>query len=254
MLDQPRLLGLAPHQRRLADARGAGLLGLRLPGDAVEPEAVGEALEAEEPAIHEGDSGDGSHQLLHHLGHDHLAAGRPGGDPGGGVDRLAVDVGGALEQHLAGVQPDAHSQRLGGVTAIVARELALDRDRAAHGAARRVEGEHEAVAEALELVPTVLGDGAPDDLLVDPQAESRDLVTPLGVELGRSLDVGEHDGDDAGRHRIGGRAQRFFPAPPRQTPGPAGYMAAESSGSCIASLAEQRTRRGSSASTTAARP
>jgi hypothetical protein len=135
------------------DAQQARLRLLR-PRDLVEVARLGKSLEWHRPPVHEGQAGDGSGQFLHDPGDEDLAAGGGGGDAGGGVHRLAEEVS-AFIGDLAGVEADPDPELLPGVVPVVPGEPALDGHRAGQRGADRGKGEHEAVAQGLDLSPAV---------------------------------------------------------------------------------------------------
>jgi hypothetical protein len=122
-----------------------------------------------------------------------------------------VGAGEGADEHLAGVDPDPHPQRLGGRLVLdVAGEALLHAQRSSHGTLRVV----------------LVGDGSPEqgedavaEQLVDPTAEGGDVVDQpledavdqplhlLGIEVlgeaGEADDVGEQHGDERGVPRSG---------------------------------------------------
>ncbi len=78
--------------------------------------------------------------------------------------------------------------------------------RRAHGAPCRQKGDHEAIADRVDFASVVLGELRSNDPLVFLDRASGDLVTHTTGQIGRALDVGEHDRDDAGVELVGHRA------------------------------------------------
>src|SRR2546426_882691 len=118
------------------------------------------------------------------------------GDARRNVDRGAEDVTGLLH-HLARVEADADPELALGVLLAVVGDRMLDVERALDAVTRRAEADHEAVAEALDPAPGVLGDLLVDDRLVRPHDLVRGGEASRRQEACRLLDVGEHDGDRA---------------------------------------------------------
>ena len=98
---------------------------------------------------------------------------------------------------LADVQADPDPDRLIGVAGGIGGERPLQRDRAQDRAPDAGEGDHEAVAEGLDLMAPVRGDLAAKDLIVGPDEFAPAQVPELLVERRRFDDVGEHHGDGA---------------------------------------------------------
>ena len=113
------------------------------------------------------------------------------------VDRRAERMAAPLK-HLAHVEPDADADVLRGVLAAVLFQRLVDRDGAGDRLPGREEGDHEAVADRVDLAPAVLGDRLADDAAVALDRLSCDLVAHAMGEVGRAHDVGEHQGEDAG--------------------------------------------------------
>jgi hypothetical protein len=74
--------------------------------------------------------------------------------------------------------------------------LLLHGDGAAHGVGRRGEGDHEPVAQPLDLFSPVGGSGLGEEVVVGPEDALGLLVARSGQELGGPDEVGEEDGDD----------------------------------------------------------
>ena len=114
-----------------------------------------------------------------------------GGDPGRAVD-VAADVALLGEERRAGVHadrapgsgPDASARRCGGC-----------RERGGRGR----EGEEEGVALRVDLDPALGGARVADHAAVLGERLRVGLGAELVQELRRALDVGEEEGDGAGR-------------------------------------------------------
>jgi hypothetical protein len=170
--------------------------------DLMQAPPIGKALQLVAPAIIEDHLVDRSDQLAHDLRDEDLTAPRLTGHTGGHVDRGAEDVARFLDD-LAGVEPDADPDPSLRVLLAVVGDRLLDRQRALDAMARRPEADHETVAEALDAATGVLRDLLVDDRLVRLHDLVRGGEPPGRQELGRLLDVGEHD-----RHRAFGLAHR----------------------------------------------
>jgi hypothetical protein len=164
------------------------------PHQAEEPPALGESLQPAPAPVPEGQVRALAGELLDDLGAEDLAALGPGRDPGGGVDRLAVEIT-VLLGHLSGVETDADVDLLTGRGPVALGLLPLDGDRARQRAPRRGEGHHEPVAEGFHLPAPVLGHAAPDQFLMGSQQSMGGVVAPLRPQLRGALDVGEEDRD-----------------------------------------------------------
>jgi hypothetical protein len=138
-----------------------------------------------------------------------LAARRLGRDAGSQDHGLAEELV-LVSQRFAGVEPDAHADRLGGTLGVVGGECALDPDGALQGAARAPEGEQEAVALELDLVAPVRGKLLAHDLVVGPDYLARLEVAEALGHLGEALHVGEHEGHRAVRRRGGGEVRSLL--------------------------------------------
>jgi hypothetical protein len=133
-------------------------------------------------------------ELADHLGDEHLATLGTGSDAGGCVHRGAVAVAGLLGSH-ARVDSDPHPQSSFGVPPAVIRDAVLDREGAGDRFEGRGEGEHQPVAQRLDLAAAVRPHLLTDQFLVGAENRPGLTVTPGGVEGSRPLHVGEHDGD-----------------------------------------------------------
>ena len=143
---------------------------------------------------------------------------RPGQalDARGSVHRGAEEVG-LLADHLAGVEADAKAQPGCGPCPVAFVEGTLDVGRALDATPGGGEGNHEAVAEALDLAPVVAGDQLAAELVAGAHQLARRLVPPGRGQLRRPLHVREENGDRAfgqlRRHRAR-RAARIIHAEP----------------------------------------
>ena len=122
---------------------------------------------------------------------EHLPAVAGRGDPRGAVHVLS-DVALVGEQGRPGVQADPHLDRPGASAAV---SLGRGRERTRRGR----EGDEEGVALGVDLDPAVARAG----LAHHPPVLGQRLRVGLGAELvqepRRALDVGEEEGDGAGR-------------------------------------------------------
>jgi hypothetical protein len=158
--------------------------------------AVGEPLEPVPAPVDEGEFGPRAGQLPDDLGDQDLAALGPAGDPGRGVHRLPVEVV-TLDHDLAGVDSDADLYFVARRGGVALRQADLDGPCASQRLADGGEGDHEPVAERLDLPAVVGGHTAPHDLLMSPQDPVGDRVSPFRAQVGRPLDVTEQDRDRA---------------------------------------------------------
>ena len=117
-------------------------------------------------------------------------------DRGRPID-VQTEVGAALGHRLAGVKtyakPNSDTRRPG-----VGAEARLNGDRGREPIARALEGGEELIGTAVDLVSSRVSDGLSEQtpLLV----EGSPIILPeLLNELGRSLDIGEHQSDSPGR-------------------------------------------------------
>jgi hypothetical protein len=103
---------------------------------------------------------------------------------------------------FARVDADPNAQGLGRVS-VVSGKAPLDIGGGAHGVLYPVERGHDAVAGMLDLAPAVRLKPAPDQRIMRPHEFERRGVTQTRGHLGRTDNVGEHDGPEPGVH--GGR-------------------------------------------------
>ena len=134
--------------------------------------------------------GVGLGQLAHDPRDEHLAAVGQVGDPRRLDHRAPVQV--VLERHrLARVQAHPHAQ----VGRPGERQRALDLDRAAQRRVGAGEGEQMTVAQRLDQRAPVAGDALGEHLLVLGEPRQPARLTQALEQGGRTLDVGEDDGD-----------------------------------------------------------
>jgi hypothetical protein len=110
---------------------------------------------------------------------------------------------------FARVYADPNAERLGHV-GVVGSKSPLDIGRGAHRVRHIVERGHYAIAGMLDLASTVSLKSAPDKGVVRPHEFERRAVAKARRHLGRTDDVGEHDGPQSGIHSRGrarGRAR-----------------------------------------------
>ena len=184
----------APVRRGDRPARGR-------PGplDLVHLMGARDALQLHIPALAERDVPGALRELLQHRRHEDLPAPGLVGDAGGEDHVLAEEVIRLLD-HLPGVEPDAHADRLLGVVRAIACDRPLDRDGAQDRPPRAREDDHEAVALRLHLEAPIGAHLLADDGAVGTQHLLRaGVAEPLGHRR-VTLDVGEEDG-----HRPVGR-------------------------------------------------
>ena len=98
---------------------------------------------------------------------------------------------------LADMEADPDLDRQIGMGLAIGGEGPLQRDRAQDRPPDAGKGDHESVAEGLDLMPPVRRDLAAKDLVVGPDQFAPAQVAELVVKLRRSDDVGEHDRDRA---------------------------------------------------------
>src|SRR5712692_202056 len=187
--------------------RPAGAGGHRHSGDAEHADALALRAAAQFPvsAVEEADTGGKSvtGNLRAGAREEHLTAGPEPTDTRRPVERRTVIVAVALER-LAGMHRDAHAYReiarprLGGEGALDVRR---GRDRVA-GAAEHRQG-RVAFAFGLDEDTAGLADDVLDDAVVALQREGHRFGVAF-PEAGRTLDVGEEEGDDAARESGGG--------------------------------------------------
>src|SRR5205085_9690696 len=124
-------------------------------------------------------------------GEDLLAV-REGGDPGRLVDALAREILADL-RGAGGVEPDPDLGRESGRAAMLG-QAALDRDGTPERLVRRVEPDEEAVAGRDDLFSLELGEQTAQRLVVPAQDALPRIVAQRFHQVGRPLDVGEHEG------------------------------------------------------------
>ena len=108
---------------------------------------------------------------------------------------------------FARVDADPNAQGLGRV-GVVSGKSPLDIGGGAHRVRHVVERGHDAVAGMLDLAPAVRLKSAPDQRVMRPHEFERRAVAETRRHLGRTDDVGEHDGPQPGIHRGRSRARR----------------------------------------------
>ena len=183
---------------RQRDLAAAGGLPLQLPRRHRSREPLERQLADRREAV----AAPGADERPHDVrGQDLAALGAVAQAPGhhhGGAEVVVF-----VADRLARMQPDAHRQRRARFTPVVALDRLLDADRAAGGVDAAGEGDHEAVAEALDLAPGVCERDVAQDREVRPP-QPLGVVVAEGVEqLGRAHEVGEEQGDGAGGRRWG---------------------------------------------------
>src|SRR3990170_7834643 len=89
--------------------------------------------------------------------------------------------------------------RVSGKERVPLRERALDANGTGHGLARRAKGDHEAVAQGLDLVAAVLLHLPPHQLPLNAQYLLRGFVAPTGRQVSGADNVRKQDGDRAFR-------------------------------------------------------
>src|SRR5919198_213437 len=90
-------------------------------------------------------------------------------------------------------------------------ELALDRQCARHGGARRVEDDEESVAGGAHVATTARGHLVEDDRIVDREQRCGRVVAEAGGEVRRRPDIREHDRRDTTRALLVHRPTRAHP-------------------------------------------
>ena len=125
------------------------------------------------------------------LRHEHLSAVAGRCDPGSAMD-VDADVALVGEERRPRVQTDAHTHRAG-------RECLGQLGGGSEGSGRRRERDEERVALGIDLHSIVTGTCLADDLPVCGECLGIGLCSQLVQELRRPLDVGEEEGDSAGR-------------------------------------------------------
>ncbi len=126
------------------------------------------------------------------VGHQDLVASGLGAEPGGLHDGGAEAVV-VLEGHVAGADPDAHRQLVVGMALDVGADGLLD----GHGGADRLrragEQGQDTVAEALDDLATVGGDGIGQQAVVGPAQGLGPLLTEGDPQLGGADQIGHQD-------------------------------------------------------------
>ena len=133
---------------------------------------------------------------VHRLRREDAPGRRDSLDAFGDDHGLAVEVA-AVFDHLTGVQADAHDRPLRSVFAVAGVDRELDLARTRHRPARRLERDHEAVAEPLHHDAALAFDQLQRDLLELTPDRVRRVVPELLVQLGRLDEVGEQHRDGA---------------------------------------------------------
>src|ERR1700722_20869089 len=110
----------------------------------------------------------------------------------GQLHRRAEQVVMVLDR-LARIDADPNAERLGRV-GIVSGKSALDIGRGAHRVRDVVERGHDTVAGVLDLAPAERLKPAPDERVMRPHQFKRRAVAKPRRHLGRTDEVGEHDG------------------------------------------------------------
>ena len=105
---------------------------------------------------------------------------------------------------FARVDADPNAQGLGSV-GVISGKSPLDIGGGADGVLYPVEGGPDAVAGMLDLAPAVRLEPAPDQRIMHPHELERRAVAETRRHLGRTDDVGEHDGPQPGVYGGGGR-------------------------------------------------
>ena len=142
-------------------------------------------------------------QLARESGNDDAVRLGFAAEPRRKLDRRAEEVV-ALRHWFARVDADPNAQGLGRV-GVVGGKSPLDIGGGAHRVRHVVEGGHNAVAGMLDLAPAVRLKPAPDQRVMRPHEFERRAVTETRRHLGRTDDVGEHDGPQPGVYGGGGR-------------------------------------------------
>jgi len=147
-------------------------------------------------------------QLAHELGDNDRARVRLATQSSRKLYRPAEEIV-VICYRLTGVDADTHSQLLSRAVA-VSKNVPLDVGRGLHRVSHLVEGSRYSVAGVLDLSPAVRGEPAPDEAVVHADyLKCRGVAEPRR-HLGRTDDVGEHDGAQSGiPFRDGGTRRRF---------------------------------------------
>ena len=127
---------------------------------------------------------------------EHLAAVSGRGDARSAVDAEA-DVPFAADGRLAGVDAHPHPQLLA-AGPVMGGKLALPVEGSSDGILGAPEGREERVALRVDLRAVVVGESRPDDPLMVGE-DGRVFLAQLLQQPSRPLDVGEEEGDGAGR-------------------------------------------------------
>ena len=210
---QATLGGPAGEREPLADleggGEGSGGLGLAAPGHEGHRHRIGQAFQRPLSGGHELMVAPAAGQEADEVGHEDLAAAGLGAQPRRFHDRRAEAVV-VLEGHVAGADPDAHREPVVGVTLDVGADGLLDGDGRTDGLRRTREHGQHAVAEALDHLAVVGGDGVGQQAVVDPTQRLGPLLPERDPVLGRSDEVGHQD-----RRRLRGHA--VLPVDQRRT-------------------------------------
>src|SRR5580765_7872655 len=169
---------------------------LRRPGHRMERVFAGEALQLRFPAFAERNTAGMFGDLADRRRHDDLTAARLARNTGGEDHGLAEEPLRLLDR-FAGVQANAHPNRLVGMDGAVFGERLLDRDRAAEPIESVREGEEEAVTLQFELDTAVHAELLADDRVVGLDHAVRCAVAQPFGHLGEPFHVAEHEGDVA---------------------------------------------------------
>src|SRR3954451_8729028 len=171
-------------------------LGTRSSGemDREEPVQAVEAFQFHLAALEEVDSRTGD-EVVHHVGHQDLAAEGVTRDARRVVNRLAEEMVG-LVQRVAGVDSDSDADRRRAVSECSA-DLALDRLRTCDAPSRARKREHRSVALCLDDGAAMLRGRLRDYDVVSSEEIEPCPVTDAGKQDGRVYDVGEEDRDRA---------------------------------------------------------
>ncbi len=182
-------LAFPPHKWQAARDQ---LPGARLVVDGEGGDGLGHALQLELAQVGESEVRAAPQQTGDHVGAEDLAGLRPVAQAPG-HDHGQAKVVGRLFQGLAGVEsnPDGEVLAVDRPAAVL-----LHGDGAAHGVGGRGEGDHEPVAQPLDLLSSVGGGGSGQQIVVGPEDGLGLLVPGPGQQFGGAHQVGEEDGDD----------------------------------------------------------
>ena len=125
---------------------------------------------------------------------------RPLAQPGGLDDRDTEPVA-ALRRRFADREPHSQGERESRLAAVEPDERVMHGDRAADAVDRAREGDHETVAEALDLVAPGLGHGSPQCVEVGLAHALRVSISQPLQQLGGAHQVAEEQRDRRGVHR-----------------------------------------------------